>query len=311
VGSLAKRVAERARPLGVGLPLLKAVPRDLYTRRELVQFVELSPETLCRERLIAGQHVLQVMDGELLSMKSCAEGLPMVVHGTELSIGSAHGWNESYLSLLSEIERRWPFEWHSEHLGFQTYRDGAGKSNDTGLPLPLPPNRDAVALVATRAAGLVAQYAVPFLLENAAHYLPGLYPSARTEGRFLTDICAKSGCWLLLDLHNLYCNAVNFGFNPRDVVDAMPLERVVEVHVAGGSEQDGFWTDSHDGAVPAPVWELLEHVAPRMPCWRGLVFEVLGPAAARLPLSLFTEELHHANEVWRKYAPPEDARAVG
>jgi uncharacterized protein (UPF0276 family) len=290
-------------PLGVGMPLLKTVPRELYARRELVQFVELAPEMLCRERRDAGGHSFHLEPAELLSAKSCAGELPLVVHGTELSIGSAHGYNRAYPAVLDELQRQWPFVWHSEHLGFQTYLDSQGRVTETGVPLPLPPTPDAIELVASRVVGLWRGYDVPFLLENTAHYLPGLYPQASTEGQFLGEICQAAGCWLLLDLHNLYCNATNFGFDPREVVDAMPLERVIEVHVAGGSECEGFWTDAHDGAVPEPVWELLDYVAPRLPSWRGLVFEVLGPVAARLPLSLLTNELERANAAWRRFQP--------
>jgi uncharacterized protein (UPF0276 family) len=289
--------------LGVGMPLLRTVPDSLYSRKDLIQFIEFTPETVCRVREFDGCLKLELDHGGLFDAKRRAGGLPMVVHGVELSIGSAHGWNQAYVTMLDEVASHWPFVWHSEHLGFQTYVDTAGFTHEVGIPLPLPVGDDVTRIVASRIAELGCRFNRPFLIENAAQYLPGIYSDARSEGCFVSDICGASDCGLLLDLHNLYCNAVNFGFDPREVVDAMPLERVIEIHVAGGSAQDGFWTDAHDGAVPQSVWEILEYIAPRLPNWSALVFEVLDRIATRLPLSLYEEELGHANAIWERYRP--------
>ncbi|HEU4435745.1 MAG TPA: DUF692 family protein, partial [Pyrinomonadaceae bacterium] len=108
----------------------------------------------------------------------------------------------------------------------------------------------------------------------------------------------KSGCYLLLDLHNLYCNAVNHHFDARDVINTLPLDRVIELHVAGGSWRDGFWMDAHDGRVPEPVWELLEYVLPIAPNVAGVVFELLEDYAVRLGVPAIENELSRAWQIW-------------
>jgi uncharacterized protein (UPF0276 family) len=300
----ARRAPESAAPpsgpLGVGFPLIRGVDPDVYREADLVQFVELSPETVCRERAAAGGYVLELDPLALDDARRRAGDRPMVAHGVELSIGSAHRWNESYVVMLEELAATWPFAWHSEHLSFQTYLDELGVERDVGVPLPLSPTEDAASMVAERCRRLRRRVGRPFLLENAAHYLPGLHDAAASEGSFLRRVCDAGEAWLPLDLHNLHCNATNFGFDAREMLDAMPLERVVEVHVAGGEPLDGFWTDAHAGAVPQPVWDLLEHCAGRMPAWRGLVFEILDVAADRLPTSLIRKELERAHDAWRR-----------
>jgi uncharacterized protein (UPF0276 family) len=226
--------------------------------------------------------------------------LPVVVHGVELSIGSAHGLNNAYLTMLDSFQKQWPFTWHSEHLGFQTIAGDNESTLEVGVPLPMPATVEAVELVTARSATIQHRYGVPFLLENPAHYFSDIPtdPEIGNEYGFLTAFTQKSGCYLLLDLHNLYCNAVNHHFEARDVIDTLPLDRVIEIHVAGGSWRDGYWMDAHDGRVPEPVWKLLEYALPKAPNVGGVVFELLEDYAIRLGVSAIENELRRARQIW-------------
>ena len=286
-------------PLGVGFPYFAALPADLY-RSGLVAFVEITPETLCRQRPARTTTQIEIVPDRLATAQATCAGLPVVIHGVELSIGSAHGLNNAYLEMLDCFQKEWPFAWHSEHLGFQTIAGDNNSTLEIGVPLPMPATVEAVDLVASRSATIQQRYSVPFLLENPAHYFSALPADAEIgdEYRFLTAFTEKSGCYLLLDLHNLYCNAVNHHFNARDVIDTLPLDRVIEIHVAGGSWRDGFWMDAHDGRVPEPVWELLEYVLPMAPNVGGVVFELLEDYAVRLGTSAIEGELRRAWQIW-------------
>ena len=137
------------------------------------------------------------------------------MHGVSLSIGSAHGMYEPSLAMMDRLRQEWPFRWYSEHLQFQIILDANGAAVNTGTPFPLPPTKEAADLVAARAASIQDRYGVPFLLENPVHYLPDLPADAEVGDEFglMERIVALSGCGQLLDLHNLYCNAINFGFD--------------------------------------------------------------------------------------------------
>ena len=89
----------------------------------------------------------------------------------------------------------------------------------------------------------------------------------------VAGLAARTGCGLLLDIHNLYVNARNHGFDPVGFLGELDLSRVAEVHIAGGNELVGMYTDSHAGACPEPVWELLDHVVDHAPQLRGVTFE--------------------------------------
>lgn len=287
------------RPLGIGFPYFAALPADLY-RCDLLAFVEITPETICRQRGTGKLAELEMVPDLLATAQQTCAGLPIVVHGVELSIGSAHGLNNAYLEMLDHFQDEWSFLWHSEHLGFQTIAGDDDSTLEIGVPLPMPATVEAVELVAARSATIQQRYGVPFLLENPAHYFRDLPtdPEIGSESGFLHAITKESGCYLLLDLHNLYCNAVNHHFDAHEVINKLPLDRVIEIHVAGGSWRDGFWMDAHDGRVPEPVWKLLEYVLPMAPSVAGVVFELLEEHAVRLGASAIENELKRASRIW-------------
>ena len=286
-------------PIGVGFPYLPALSPELY-QSGVLDFVEIIPETLCRERRSGGGSLIAPVPAQVARARAACGNLPIVVHGVELSIGSAHGCNTAYLDMLNEFQRQWPFLWHSEHLGFQTYADRDGTPINIGVPLPLPATMEVVRLVAERSAAIRERYGVPFLLENAAHYLAGLPsdPEVGDEIELMSLITENAGCGQLLDLHNLYCNAINHDFDAFDAIDRIKLDRVLEIHVAGGSWLDGFWMDAHDSKVPPQVWKLLEYTLPRCPNVAGVVFELLERHALRLGIEAIAEELEHVREIW-------------
>jgi hypothetical protein len=138
--SASSEPAASANVLGIGFSYITTLPADLY-RPGLLDFVEITPELLCRAR----------RDGEVLSMDlvpdkleraraTCGE-LPIVVHGVELSIGSALHWNTSYLDMLDRFQAIWRFHWHSEHLTYQTHSRRRSEAAEHWRPVAVAWNR--------------------------------------------------------------------------------------------------------------------------------------------------------------------------
>lgn len=285
---------------GVGLTFIATLPREIYTP-SLIDFVEITPETLCRYHLSAKRVSLRIVPDLIEHARAVCGNLPITIHGVELSIGSVHGMNHSYLEMLDNFQLLWPFMWHSEHLSFQTFQLEDGTIQDVGVPLPMPATNESVSLVSERAILLQQRYGVPFLLENPAHYLPDL-PSEMTiddESGLMSAITKNAKCGQLLDLHNFYCNALNHNFDAHTLLSKMPLDQVREIHIAGGQWQDGFWTDAHSGVVPEPVWELLKYTLPRCKNLFGIVFEILEEYAVKMDPEIIVEEISKARYLWR------------
>jgi uncharacterized protein (UPF0276 family) len=103
---------------------------------------------------------------------------------------------------------------------------------------------------------------VPLALEHIAALVE--WPEAEMdEAAFLTEILDRTGALLLLDVANLYGNARNHHYDPLAFLDRVPLERIAYVHVAGGTERDGVYHDTHTHPVAPGVLELLEELCAR------------------------------------------------
>jgi hypothetical protein len=286
--------------LGVGFSYFPSAPEVLGQVRDLVDFVEVSPDMLCREfEAERGSARLVYLPDMLRRALEATEHIPLTVHGLELSIGTAAGWNETYLDILDRFSQLRDFPWHSEHLGYLLAIQPNGNVVNSGVPLPLPFTQEAVDCVAPRADVLIARYGRPFLLENATYYLPNLTADdGWDEIVFLNRLVEQSSCGLLLDLYNLYCNSRNHGFDLLEALGRLRLDRVVEVHLAGGKTHDGFVLDSHSAAVPEPVWDALEWLVPRAPNLAGVLYEIMEPAFPLVGLDVLCDQLARLRTVF-------------
>jgi uncharacterized protein (UPF0276 family) len=298
----------KARPsapavLGVGLPYMDRLPLALYDAQYL-DYIEVTPEALCRQVRTGDGHEIVLSDHLMAPLKDICAHLPMVVHGVELSIGSAHGWNQSYIHMLKRFRSCLPFLWHSEHLSFQTVQGPDGLVADTGIPLPLPATQEVLDMVVGRCRALQAQFEGPFLLENPVHYLSDLPhdPTVGDDIDLMNQVCQQSDSYMLLDLHNVYCNAVNHGFDAWAAVQRFDLNRVMEIHVSGGRLESGYWTDAHEGRVPDPVWALLESTLPLCPNVRGVTYEIFPDYVDHLGVPAIIDELRTARSIWAQRA---------
>lgn len=223
-------------------------------------------------------------------------GLPMVSHHIGLSIASAIPTDEAYVDQMAEWGRRWHAHWISEHLAFVTIAEGHGPSV-AGLALVAPFDRNLLDLAVERARYVMDRTQRPFLLENAPYFVT-FNDSDMSEPEFLNRFCAESGAGLLLDLHNLYCNAVNHGFSGHDFMNELDLRQVIEVHIANGNEIGGMYADSHSGAPPEPVWELLDDIVQRAPNLRGITFEMHDSYLPVIGFDGIAEVITRARRAW-------------
>jgi uncharacterized protein len=145
----------------------------------------------------------------------------------------------------------------SEHVAF--VRAGG---LDAGHLLPIPRTREALGVLVANVRLAQADLPVPLALEHVAALLEWPAPEL-DEASFLTELLNRTEALLLLDLANLYANARNHGGDPLTFLDALPLERVAYVHVAGGVEREGLYHDTHAHPTPAAVLELVSEVCAR------------------------------------------------
>jgi uncharacterized protein (UPF0276 family) len=193
------------------------------------------------------------------ALERIAQRYPIVTHGLTLSIGAVDEPDRRYLGELKQEVTRLKSPWHSDHLCFST----AGERVLHEL-LPLKFCDENVRRVAQRARRMEGVLERPFALENITYYVHPGQPEM-SELEFLNRVLDACNAGLLLDVNNVYVNAQNHGFDPYAFIAGLPLERVLEIHVAGHQAlDDGMLLDTHGQAVADPVLELLEWTIERV-----------------------------------------------
>lgn len=258
--------------LGVGVLYNPSLAGFLRTDLELLDYVAVIPDRFWTDRGPGRPERFVEIGAWMEVLERAAERRPLVSHSVGMSIGSAEWFDAEHLEQLARWTERFGFPWHSDHLSFARVAGEDAHTLAAGIACPVPYDREVLEMVAERVERVRRTVPAPFLLENNVYYvdLPG---QEMTEPEFLDGLCDRGGCGLLLDIHNVYVNSVNHGFDARDFIRAVDLRNVVEVHIAGGSEMAGMYTDSHAGPVAGPVWELLDEVVERAPNLCGITFE--------------------------------------
>jgi uncharacterized protein (UPF0276 family) len=219
---------------------------------------------------VLGEH--PAMDWfEIISENFFAEGGPpranvealrdayrVVPHGVSLSIGSTDPLDRAYLAKLKSLARRVGAPWCSDHFCWT----GVGQIDVHDL-LPLPYMGEAVDHVVDRVKAVQDFLEVPFALENASTYL-AYRESTMPEWEFVAEVAERADCGLLFDVNNVFVSAKNHGFDPNTYVDAIPADRVVQIHLAGHTDKGTYLLDTHSDHVRSEVWELYQRALRRI-----------------------------------------------
>lgn len=223
----------------------------------------------------------------LYHLDQVRERYPVILHGVSLSIGAPEEPSREYLSLLKSLVQRVRPAWVTDHLCFC----GAAGAHLHDL-LPLPYTEESLARVVRRAKMLQDFLEVPFGLENTSSYLT-YRTSTMTEWEFVRRAVEEADCGLMLDVNNVYVSAYNHGFDPLEFLRNVPMERILQIHVAGHTNMGKYIIDTHVGPVPEPVLELYTETIRRAGCISTLLewddeipeFSVLQVEMARLAAS--------------------------
>ena len=159
-------------------------------------------------------------------------------------------------------------------------------------------------MVAQSIGDLQGGLGVPIAVETGVNYLRPR-PDELPDGDFVSQVVERASCGLLLDLHNVFANALN-GRQPLDeYLEQLPLERVWEVHLAGGMELDGFWLDAHSGAIPDPLYAIAERLIPRLVNLKAIIFEIFPSFVPAVGLELVERQVVRLHALWALRCGPE------
>ncbi len=183
---------------------------------------------------------------------------PVVPHGVSLSVGRVEPLDRAYLMRLKALVDRINPPWASDHFCWT----GTAHATLHDL-LPLPLTREAIELVSDRVKAVQDFLGRPFALENASSYV-AFKTNSMPEWEFVSAVAERADCGLLFDVNNVFVSAYNHGFDATAYVDAVPADRIVQIHLAGHTDKGTYLLDTHSDHVRAEVWELYRRTIRRI-----------------------------------------------
>jgi uncharacterized protein (UPF0276 family) len=182
------------------------------------------------------------------------EHYPVVMHGVGMSIGTVDPLNSEYLTKLKKLADEINPAWISDHLCWT----GIAHRNSHDL-LPVPYTEEALNHIVARIKQVQDFLERPLTLENPSTYLE-FKNSCIPEADFIAEMARQSGCHLLLDVNNVYVTCYNHRLDPKAYIDALPLDKVAQVHLSGHTNNGTHIIDTHDDHVVDGVWALYKYV---------------------------------------------------
>lgn len=232
--------------LGIGIGLRIPHYEDIFQNNPSIDWFEIISENF----MIDGGKPLEVLQW-------IVSHYPVVQHGVSLAIGSPDPLDFDYLKKLKALTKITKTPWVSDHLCWG--RLPGAHFHDL---LPLPYTKEVIDYVAERAKIVQDYLELPFALENLSSYV-AFRQDQMNEWDFYSAVVEKADIYMMLDVNNIYVSSRNHGFDPLTYVNNIPLERVLQIHLAGHSDHGTHVIDTHDTYVTDPVWDLYAQVYPR------------------------------------------------
>lgn len=231
--------------LGIGISLRTYHYNEIFDQQPNIDWFEIISENY----MIDGGKPIEYLDKIL-------EHYTIVQHGVSLAIGSPAPLDFDYLKKLKNLARKTKTPWISDHLCWG-HLPGA-HFHDL---LPLPYTKDVIRYVSERAHIVQDFLELPFALENLSSYV-AFKQDEMSEWQFYSEIIERADIYMMLDVNNIFVSSVNHSFDPKDYYQNIPLDRVIQIHLAGHKDCGNYILDTHDQPVSNEVWQLYSEIYP-------------------------------------------------
>ena len=275
--------------LGIGLIYSPALDGFLERRPDAVDVIEVEPQTywLADHPVYGPFHPMEPVE-RLIERHSHRR----LIHSVGCPLGGLRKPSEEQGKLLRDLAERWHAPWVSEHLSIAgTHHEQAG--------FLLPPRQTpaGVAVAARNAALFRQMVARPVLVEVGVNYLRATAEEL-ADAEFIAAVSVAADCGILLDLHNAYCNERNGRGSLEAFVSRLPAERILEIHLAGGLEHEGYWLDAHSGSMPADLVLRARDLVQGLPNVAAIIFEIYPSYLDKIGEDQLLRILDEVRSVW-------------
>ena len=233
--------------LGVGVNFRNEICDELVRHLDHFDFIEVGTERFFVEE--ENPNITKIMNEK-----------PIVLHGITMSMGTYdQEIPASHLEKLADILAVVNCPWFSEHIAV---------TNVNGMELrslmPVDFTEQSIDIITKNAKKMMALSNKPFLLENIAYYY-AMPRCKMSEAKFISNIVTEADCGILLDLNNLYVNAFNHMYDPYDFIRQLPLDRIVEIHLAACDYMYDMLIDTHASPIRKDVLNLFDYLCSIIP----------------------------------------------
>ncbi len=291
-------------PLGVGVVWVPGIEPLLEPGMDLIDVVEIEPQMYWdylpdeiwpyRMQKAAFDYLARL-------------GKPILVHGVGGAAAGSHLPPSEFTRYFHEVVAQLDPVWVSEHFSFLHMHGPEGRYF-AGMMLPALQTESGAETAARNIRTVTSGLRAPFALETQVNYMQSRCGNL-SDGEFMAKVVKKLDCGILLDILNIWVNQKNGRQPVMEYLDAIPLDRVCEVHLAGAKLDDGVWLDAHNGTLQDEVLELTERILPRLPKVRALTLEVIPYFVPRAGMDLLAQQFQVVRKLWDgRHSLPADSR---
>ncbi|MCG3460398.1 DUF692 domain-containing protein [Xenorhabdus bovienii] len=225
---------------GIGVNYKSSFSKEIYNNLQYIDILEVHSEKF-------------FLDEEDNYLEKCCEEIPIIFHGLDMSLGTDDNLDTEYLENLKNVIINKKPMWYSDHLS--ATRHG---NIEVGHLMPIQFSIENSYNIINKIKKIKSEVNENFIIENITYYynMPG---SDMAEIDFINSIVKNSDCGILLDINNLYINAMNHNYDPEEFLLKLPLDHIVEIHLAGGSYKFDMIVDTHANKIWDDVWKLYEY----------------------------------------------------
>ncbi|MBP2831941.1 DUF692 family protein [Aquimarina sp. U1-2] len=278
--------------LGVGI-IYSPTVLSIDFPKGLINTLEIEPQTLC-VRDTNDQLKIPITVFEEINK------LPYhkLVHSIGAPVAGSRMPEQDQLTLINYATQLFDSPWVTEHLSFN-----ATTEFNTGFFLPPCQTRKGLELTIDNIRYLQQQISRPIAIETGVNYLK---PNnlEMNDGAFVSHLCKETGCGILLDIHNIFANQLNGRQSIEEFLKEIPLDHVVEMHIAGGTELNDLWMDSHSGPIDKRLLALTKEILPELRNLKAITYEVFDSYIPVAGDAVIISEMEKVKRLWDDRAIP-------
>ncbi len=281
--------------LGIGIIYFSGFKNVIESNFNLIDLIEIEPQTFwLKNRTKLDSFIFDKKEIDYLQ----SINKPKLFHGVGYPVASSLPINTDHIPYLKDMMSRLHPMWLSEHLSFNNIKL-QGDIYNTNFLLPPLQTAEGIRIATENIKKYCSNFNVPFAFETGVNYLQQRNFEL-DDGIFINTIAENSDSHILLDIHNLYANQINGRQSVQEFINQVNPERIIQIHLAGGFNYQGYYLDAHSGISNDEVFSIVEKIVMTLPNLKAIIFEMLPDYLNYVSEGDIRKQLERMKSIWDK-----------